>query len=49
MPLGCGCNAAPRDPAGEDAIVNADVMMSLAGLSLAIWLVLKFFRGGLAG
>jgi len=26
--------------------VNADVMMSLAGLSLAIWLVLEFFRGG---
>ena len=26
--------------------MNADVMMSLAGLSLAIWLVLEFFRGG---
>ena len=46
LPLGCGCNAALCDLAGEDAIVNADVMMSLAGLSLAIWFVLEFFRGG---
>ena len=26
--------------------MNADVMMPLAGFSLATWLVLEFFRGG---